>query len=400
MAIVTNEGIIPTSLEEYVGELERVFQGVFGENLDLSPETPQGQIIGNLALKFSELDDALVRLSGASDINRAYAHQLDGLANALGVIRKDAQRSVVNVEVGGIPATLIPAGSRAKTESDDMYQFDSDVRIGDNGKASAVMYSVEVGAVPIEAGDLESIVDLVSGWETVTNATPSELGANIETDTQYRNRFKAQVNKNAVTPLGAVLGAIREIEGVKNAVGRENDNGKAVIFQDVELPPHSIYIVAQGGGDKEIAQAIYTKKTGGVATYGAKNITLRDVEGFDVDIKFDRPNAIDIEIDLTISLNANFPDNGVADIKQRIFDYITGNHDRTESLWFYGGLRIGQPLSKYRLLTPINDITGHDIVSFDLRIKGEDRSLESVSARLNDIITINSLDDITITIEA
>ena len=63
MARVTPEGIEPTSLQSYLDALGRAFRIALGEDLDLAPETLQGQIVGVLALTFTQVDEALVAVS-------------------------------------------------------------------------------------------------------------------------------------------------------------------------------------------------------------------------------------------------------------------------------------------------------------------------------------------------
>ena len=56
MARVTAQGIEPTTLHGYIDALEAAFRSALGQDLDLAPETPAGQLVGTLALTLTEAD--------------------------------------------------------------------------------------------------------------------------------------------------------------------------------------------------------------------------------------------------------------------------------------------------------------------------------------------------------
>ena len=56
MAIANFNGIEGKDLSFYVTEFERIFKSAWGQDLIVTPETPQGQFIGLAALAIEELD--------------------------------------------------------------------------------------------------------------------------------------------------------------------------------------------------------------------------------------------------------------------------------------------------------------------------------------------------------
>ena len=91
MARVTAEGIEPTTLQGYIDALETAFRTAIGSDLDLAPETPQGQLIGTLALTLTEVDEALVAVANGASRNRALGIQLDDLGSLLGIPRLEGE---------------------------------------------------------------------------------------------------------------------------------------------------------------------------------------------------------------------------------------------------------------------------------------------------------------------
>ena len=139
--------------------------------------------------------------------------QLDDLWSLLGIERRLGTRSTVTVTLAGQGGVSIPAGSRARTAAGDMFELIQEVTIPGSGSASATMHSVEEGPVPAASGSLTQIVNLVTGWESVTNPAAATPGRRIETDEEYKERFQRRTGRNsrgsAESVLAAVLGGRR-----------------------------------------------------------------------------------------------------------------------------------------------------------------------------------------------
>ena len=91
MARVTAQGIEPTTLQGYIDALEAAFRSALGQDLDLAPETPAGQLVGTLALTLTEADEALVAVGNGMSRSRALGVQLDDLGSLLGIPRLEGE---------------------------------------------------------------------------------------------------------------------------------------------------------------------------------------------------------------------------------------------------------------------------------------------------------------------
>ena len=91
MARVTAQGIEPTTLQGYIDALEAAFRSALGQDIDLAPETPAGQLVGTLALTLTEADEALVAVGNGMSRSRALGVQLDDLGSLLGIPRLEGE---------------------------------------------------------------------------------------------------------------------------------------------------------------------------------------------------------------------------------------------------------------------------------------------------------------------
>ena len=396
MATVDTTGITPTTLADYIELLNAIFQTAFGANFNVDPDTPQGQMIGNIALSLSQSDDQHVVTAQALDIFKAFGNQLEGIAAALTVEKRDASNTVVTSELTGVVATLIPAGSKASSTEGDLFESISDITLDGSGNGTGTFQAVESGPIAVDANELTTVVSVVPGWETIDNAAAGSGGQDEELDSEYRARYFQELAKNAVTPLESVTSAVRAVDTVTDVRGAENDSDSSVVVDGVTLVSHSIAIVVEGGSDAEIGEAIRLKKTGGTATNGTTTV----LDPPNTAITFYRVSDIDIEVAVDITIDDNFPSNGIELMKQRIYNYIIGVFAGAASSSYFetDGMTIGEDLVKNRLFTPINSVPGHVVNALTMDILGDGGDQSSISAALNEKITFDNIDDIVITV--
>ena len=395
MAEITDTGIVPTTLAEYITLLENIFKSVFGDDFNIDPETPQGQLIGDIALSMSQSDDAHVVTANALDIFRAADSQLEGLFSLLAIYKDSATHTTVTATLAGVPATLILSGSRAKSDNGDLYALNDDTTLSGAGTADATMTAVESGPLEVGIGELTQVVDVVPGWETVINAAAGSIGLDAETNSEYRIKYFDLLFKNAVSVLDAITAEVRKVESVVEVYGAENDTDSLLAIDGVNVNAHSIAIVVDGGAQAEIAAAIRLKKTGGTGTVGTTAVP----DPPHTDINFFFVDKIEIEVDVDITIDSNFPGNGVTLLKERIYNYIAGTFAGAISTDYFesDGMTISEDLHKQRLYTPINSVPGHLVNTLTMNIKLAG-NVDIIPANLDQKVTITSVDDISITI--
>jgi len=372
MAEITPQGVIGKTLSEYKTNREQDFKDVFGDDLNVDPETPQGQIIGIEAQALSEADDSVVNVANLLDIFKAQGQQLDDLLSLLGFKRGAASQTIVNVVLTGVPASLIPSGSKCKTTTGDLFIILNDVVLDGTGNAVGVAQSIEFGPIAVPVNTLTSIVDLVPGWETIDNTVVGAPGEDQEPDADYLRRYLRSLSINARSPLDAVRAAVLNVPSVINGNFAENDTGSNIVVDGQTLIPNSIGVAVQGGDNVAVATAIQRSKTLGTATQGnitesVPQLTGLGANGPTIDISFFSVSFVVINITLDITTGPDFPLSGIDDIKDAIVKYFAGGFPETDTGVFEtDGIQIGEDVSKSRLFTPVNSVQGHVVNTFVL----------------------------------
>ena len=351
MATVTAQGITPTTLAEYTARMGTIFRDALGDDLSLATETPQGQMIDGLSILFAELDEVIVAIGNSFSLDRASGVAQDDQADLLNITRRRASRSTVTVTATGVPETVIPAGSRVATPANDVFASTVAATIPTGGSIDVAMESEELGAIVATAGSLTLIVDVIAGWETVTNAAAATLGDTEETQVEFRLRYRRHAARNALTYIQALESRILGVPGVVNVLVRDNSTDASVTEQGQDIDAGSIYCAVQGGTDAAVADAIFRAKTPGISTVGAttETITQTDTTGVSVgtvDINFDRVVEVPITVSFDITPGDTFPSDGIQQINDGLVDYIARQ-------------TISDPVDSTRILTPILAVPGH-----------------------------------------
>ena len=259
MARVTAQGIEPTTLQGYIDALEAAFRSALGQDIDLAPETPAGQLVGTLALTLTEADEALVAVGNGMSRSRALGVQLDDLGSLLGI-------------------------PRLAGESDD----------------------------------------------------------------EYRARYGRLVARNARGSAEAILAAVLSVEGVTDALIRENATAAEVTEQGKTIGAHSICLVVDGGTDEAVAAAIARSKPVGTGTSGETSVDVPHAGGWSVPIRLSRVTPVPIKVKLALTLMAGFPSDGTSRIVTLVVDHVIG-------------LALGERLTAQRLLADVLLVPGHTV---------------------------------------
>lgn len=174
---LTSQGVIVPDTSTLRGDVENEFRSVFGQQLDVNPETPQGALITMEV----ENRDAVVRNNAelANQINPDLAGGifLDAIWALMGGQRFDATHSfLTQVKFRGVAGTIIPKGSQATTRSGDIFETTKVLILGKDGTVTGDMRSLETGTIECGVGQLDKVASAVLGWETVHNPSKRYWG--------------------------------------------------------------------------------------------------------------------------------------------------------------------------------------------------------------------------------
>lgn len=261
--------IIPTDAAILAGT-QADMNAAFGGGLNPQLSAPQGQLASSQAAIVSAKDGEIAYLVNQFDPQYADGRFQDGLARVYFLTRNPAASTAVTCTLGGLPSTVIPAGTLAYDTSDNTYVLLGTVSIGSGSTVSSSWQNQTSGPIPCPAGTLTIVGQAINGWDSITNPSDGTLGNVVESraDFEFRRQNSVAINSNGTVP--AIYANVFEVENVLDVFVYDNATGGTVDYGSTNYPlaPHSIYVAVVGGDDQDVANAIWGKKDSG-ASYSA-----------------------------------------------------------------------------------------------------------------------------------
>lgn len=299
---ITPQGIITPTSQEVIEGLWSLMKDAFGENLNVSMDTPQGQLVTTLAAIITDERNNLIELFNQFDPRYAAGQMQDAIGYIYFLQRKQATKSVVELTFNGLPNVTIPADFQVVDESGFYWSTTEQVKINSNGLVTVNARCDTVGAVSAQPNTVNKITRNVSGLDSVTNDKAAITGREAESRQEFELRREQSVSQNAKNTNGATYGAVANIKDVIDCyvIDNPSDNTITVGKTNYPLIRNSIAVSVVGGDDQEIAKKILTKAGTGCAFVGNTSVTYEDTENFPYmppkyEVKFIRPTHIPVE---------------------------------------------------------------------------------------------------------
>ena len=326
----TNNGVIVPDTEEILAQVNAEWTAAFGLGFDTTPSTPQGILIAAEVAARTAVINNNAAIANQINPNIAGGVFLDAIGALNGVEREPSTRTIVIVNLTGVQGTVIPVDSVVTTPAGDLFTLQATQTLNGSGLATGTFQSVTLGAIPAPIGSLGTIVDGVAGWETANNPVAGVLGNSIPTDQAYHTFRNDSLAWQGTSLSEAIQAAIVAVPGVQfKPFYVENKESTIQVIEGVTMVPNSIYVCAVGGSDEDIATAIITRKSGGCNfTNGAsgdpRSYAYTDPNSGQVtDVLFDRPDLIQILVQVTVQTNSAVTNPQDA-VTQAILDYMNG----------------------------------------------------------------------------
>lgn len=332
-----------------------------GRALNTELTTPQGQLAQSQAYMLSQLNAGLLQIINGVDPATADGAFQDALGRIYFLTRQEATYATVAATVTGVVGTVLPAGSQARGEDGSLWETTTAVTLNSSGFAPVTFRATVAGAGPnVGPGGL-TIYQQRSGWEGVSNATPSVPGVNAESRQVFEERRAASVNIGGTGSAASVRAAVASVPGVIDAYVFNNGTTNPVLYGPTEypIPAHSVAISVAGGSDSAVAQAILSKLSAGAGmsdSAGAGVLTtviVEDTEGYDEPypqyaIRFVRPLPVEIYARVEVAQLSSLPSTYVSDVQRAVAAAVSEGYATADGSISVPRARIGGQLVSAR----------------------------------------------------
>ncbi len=314
MNIIDINGIQITSLQDVIDALTAGKKDIYGQEINVDQNTPDGQSINIDAQAIQDLKELIVQVYNTFDPDQAQGVNLDERAAINNIKRNGASYTFTDVSIV-VDRAINLVGLDDTTEDTPADEISTDVyTIADNAGnqfvlkdsqtiASAGTYVVsfrakDIGEISTVINTIVTPITILLGIISVNNPTSAEItGINGESDADLRIRRSASI----------ALGSIGFIESMRSGLNNVTDLQDQLVLENITsstdsdgIPPHSYWIIVLGGSDTDVAEVIYNKRSGGTNFKGSEIVNVPEVDGGEFTVKFDRAINEDLYIEFNV----------------------------------------------------------------------------------------------------
>lgn len=357
-------GITIQSFEEIFAELVAGYQAIYGADIDLSQNTPDGQRVAIEAKARHDMQAFGLLIANNFDPDFARGLFQAKIAKLSGVFPRPATRSQWDLSVVTTRAVTLPVGYQISDDLGQLWELPAPVSLP-IGTSPITFVASDFGSVTGLAGAVFTPVTVVLGvtsFGAAVNATP---GVDEETDEEFVQKRNLSLENPAFSTTNSLAARLLNTAGVSDARVYDNDTDTfgPPSNPDWNLDAHSIWAVVEGGTIDDIMQVLLYQKTGGTGIKGSieavlpETLTRPDGSTFVVSQvrRFDRPVMVDVYVMLTATRKNPLVPIDLALIKQKIAGYK-----------FY----IGDPLQAASLYSNAYE-AGDDFILTDMMISDD-----------------------------
>ncbi len=327
---LTATGLEVKSNATLVTELTDGMKNIYGADINVDQNSPDGQMIGLVAQMGTDLREVIVQVNAGFDPDQAVGVVLDQRAAINDVRRAGGTYTLQDISIV-TSTTVTLQGLDAEFNNINGTGY----TVQDNAGNQFILLDTTTltagtNVLPFRArniGEVTPIVDtitnqvtIVLGVVSVNNPSSATfIGQNQETDAQLRIKRQNSTAANSSGYLNGLLASVSNLDGVtevslfENVTDEEDDDG---------IPAHGIWLIVEGGANTDIANSLYIKKSAGSPMKGDVEVEIATPSGAIFTSKFDRPTAEDLYIQFDIQPTA-VPSFDEAAIKQYIVDNVS-----------------------------------------------------------------------------
>ena len=297
MAGLTREGFTPSTHKEILDRIG-VRLEAFSAGIDLSSESPDGQLVEIFSFELSQVWSELGLVYNSYNPLEAEGDGLRNLGLLSGLPYGAATRSQTVVDFVGTTGTLVPRGTIVANDNGDEFTSTFDAII----PSSVPVVSTVAGIVNVDASTVTTIVTAVAGLVSINNPNDGRVGLAPQTDVQYRNLRNRTVLRNYKAVTEVIKGRLMENLEIKQVAVLNNDSLSTTLTDGT--PPNHIHVtvgeIDPAVTDEDIAKIILATKSLGCPTFGSTTITVNDVQGSPHDVSFSKAVAKNVYMNIEI----------------------------------------------------------------------------------------------------
>ncbi|MDR2674458.1 MAG: baseplate J/gp47 family protein [Opitutaceae bacterium] len=278
---------------------------IYNEDINLDSDTPDGRLVNIFALAVKDALDLLQQIYNSFDPDLAVGRALDQRCAINGITRHGGTHTQTVILVTTDRPVTLPGMDAATGTPFTVADGEGNKYLLKNTSPLAAAGVHELDFIAEDEGRVIALQNTITEQVTITlgvtgvlNPYPPYLtGVDEESDAALRARRARALALAGDSTVDALLAALHAVADIGQVVVFENTADTA---NPDGIPGHSIWVIAEGGTDDDVARAIYRRRPAGCGMKGETTVEVLMESGITMIVRFDRPE----NKDLYISFNA------------------------------------------------------------------------------------------------
>lgn len=299
-----NNGLEIDTFRDVFQSLSDAYKVVYGQDIDLDQDSPDGQRVAIEAQARTDIEAALQWLYSQMDPDFNTGDMQQVIAKLHGLYLRPGSRSQRDLKVTTDRSVLLYSGYKLRDQANQVWFIRQGVTVP-AGTTTVTFFAQNFGKVTGLVSDTFTQLTPEPGVLSIVSDTEAVVGRDEETPEEFRQRRNRSLENPATGSTGAIFAKVAQLAGVTDLNIGENDT--KTDDATTGIPANSIWLVVEGGAVSEIVEIMVKQKGGGTGTKGG--VTGRYVEtvvrpdGSTMliahDLRFDRPVYKPLHIRLT-----------------------------------------------------------------------------------------------------
>ena len=300
---LTENGLTLSTASEIRADLVQSYQGIYGDDIVLDSNTADGQLIDIYTQAAIDIREVIREVYNTIDPDycrgtiQDIRYRINHLVRSGGTYTIVPITMVINatVTLQGLDSNYNDPNATAFGFSDDSgqkyYLIDSTTLTA--GTYTKLFRAATLGEVHPIIGTITTPITIVKGVVSgINNSAPTSIGVDQETDEAFALRRQRSPEYRGQNTIDAMRAQLLALDGVSDAYVYQNPESTT---DSDGIPPHYIWVIAEGGANEDIADVIYAN-SGGAGCKGSVVIDVPTTSGQTFKARFDRPTAVPLYI--------------------------------------------------------------------------------------------------------
>lgn len=322
-----NNGLQTDTFRDLFQTLSDAYKGIYGQDIDLDQDSPDGQRVAIEAQARTDIEAALQWLYSQMDPDFNNGDMQQVIAKLHGLYLRPGSRSQRDLKVVTDRPVLLYAGYKILDQANQVWFIRTPVTVP-AGTTEVTFFAELFGKVTGLVSDTFTQLTPELGVQGFISEAAVVVGRDEETPEEFRQRRNRSLENPATGSTGAIFAKVAQLPGVTDVNIDENDT--KVDDPLTGIPANSIWLVVEGGAVSDIVEVMVKQKGGGTGTKG--DITGRLIEtlirpdgttlAIAHDMQFDRPIYIPLHIKLTAKRKISSEPVDVDSLKEALADRV------------------------------------------------------------------------------